>query len=992
MEELPFRAEYAKSGRASCKGCKSNIGQGSLRIARMVQSAMFDGKVPFWYHMKCFFGKKQRPKSVDDIAYFESLRWEDQEKIKEQITDVATAVVPLPKKGKKRDKKEAAAIKAALADFKIEYSKSSRATCRGCEQKIMKGEVRISKKDYETEVGMKYGGQDMWHHLTCFAKLRSELQYFEGADKLPGFKTLNKEDQTVAKKEIPPIKQEDEPDAKKVKKEEDTVDNSNEKEMKEQNKILYKFRDNLSALSKQELIDILDENDQEVPAGLDVILDRVSDLMTFGALLPCEKCKGQLIFHKYGYICTGDLTEWAKCTNFVKIPKRKKCVIPNNLKKEYSFLKKYKYKKMDRAVKEGLPASSTIVKKDEKEGDHLPKVSREKPPLYNMEFVLLGNLSKNKDDLKKSITLLGGKVVTKISKTVMAVISTPEEVAKESSRINQAQDADIQVVSEDFLEEAKSNTGKIPELVLKKSICNWGSDPSKRLPQDELLTKSKSGSMYTKSVPSKVKLQLKGGTTVDPDSNLEDQAHVYVHGKDKYTVILGKTDIQSGKNSFYKLQLLEADNKNKYWVFRSWGRIGTIIGSSKVEPMSSLHEAKNHFCNLYEEKTGNDWETRDDFEKVPGKMYPIDVDYGDDEVLQKTSNVPSSLPKPVEDLMHLIFDLGNMKKVMLEFELDMEKMPLGKLSKKQLQKAYSVLTELQSFVSNGSNKDNRDKIIDACNRFYTLVPHNFGVDNPPLIDDLEDIKKKIEMLEALMEMEIAYNLMKESNEKGGNPADAQYAQLKADIHVLDRESVEFKVIEEYVKKTHAPTHTNYELEIHEVFAVVRYGEEERYKKYKSLHNRKLLWHGSRTTNYGGILCQGLRIAPPEAPSTGYMFGKGIYFADMVSKSANYCCASSTNSAGLLLLCEVALGEMYERTTAKYIEKLPKGKHSCKGVGKTYPDPSEHTKLHEDVEVPVGKPITRNDFSSSLLYNEYIVYDPAQVYTRYLVRTNFKFKY
>eukprot|EP00961_Rhodomonas_salina_P285641 3860090-Rhodomonas_salina.1 len=33
--------------------------------------------------------------------------------------------------------------------------------------------------------------------------------------------------------------------------------------------------------------------------------------------------------------------------------------------------------------------------------------------------------------------------------------------------------------------------------------------------------------------------------------------------------------------------------------------------------------------------------------------------------------------------------------------------------------------------------------------------------------------------------------------------------------------------------------------------------------------------------------QGLRIAPPEAPVTGYMFGKGVYFADMVSKSANY---------------------------------------------------------------------------------------------------------
>lgn len=55
--------------------------------------------------------------------------------------------------------------------------------------------------------------------------------------------------------------------------------------------------------------------------------------------------------------------------------------------------------------------------------------------------------------------------------------------------------------------------------------------------------------------------------------------------------------------------------------------------------------------------------------------------------------------------------------------------------------------------------------------------------------------------------------------------------------------------------------------------------------------------------------KGLRIAPPEAPVTGYMFGKGIYFADMVSKSANYCMTSKNNDTGLLLLCEVALGEM-----------------------------------------------------------------------------------
>jgi poly [ADP-ribose] polymerase len=45
-------------------------------------------------------------------------------------------------------------------------------------------------------------------------------------------------------------------------------------------------------------------------------------------------------------------------------------------------------------------------------------------------------------------------------------------------------------------------------------------------------------------------------------------------------------------------------------------------------------------------------------------------------------------------------------------------------------------------------------------------------------------------------------------------------------------------------------------------------------------NRWLYFHGSRISNFMGILSQGLRIAPPEAPKHGYMFGKGVYLSDM----------------------------------------------------------------------------------------------------------------
>lgn len=51
---------------------------------------------------------------------------------------------------------------------------------------------------------------------------------------------------------------------------------------------------------------------------------------------------------------------------------------------------------------------------------------------------------------------------------------------------------------------------------------------------------------------------------MDPVSGLEDVAHVY---KDyynvKYSVVLCQTDVVAQKNSFYKLQVLERDNKKQ---------------------------------------------------------------------------------------------------------------------------------------------------------------------------------------------------------------------------------------------------------------------------------------------------------------------------------------------------------------------------------------------------------------------------------------------
>ena len=100
----------------------------------------------------------------------------------------------------------------------------------------------------------------------------------------------------------------------------------------------------------------------------------------------------------------------------------------------------------------------------------------------------------------------------------------------------------------------------------------------------------------------------------------------------------------------------------------------------------------------------------------------------------------------------MVFDIERMKSAMLEFEIDLSKMPLGKLSKKQIETAYKILTEVQDMIRNTSGTES--KFLDASNRFFTLIPHDFGMRSPPLLDNPDLVKTKIEMLDSLLEIEV----------------------------------------------------------------------------------------------------------------------------------------------------------------------------------------------------------------------------------------------
>jgi hypothetical protein len=81
------------------------------------------------------------------------------------------------------------------------------------------------------------------------------------------------------------------------------------------------------------------------------------------------------------------------------------------------------------------------------------------------------------------------------------------------------------------------------------------------------------------------------------------------------------------------------------------------------------------------------------------------------------------------------------------------------------------------------------------------------------------VKSKLEMLEALADIQFTTNLLKSLIDPTVNPIDSKYESLHCDLKPVDKESDRFKLIEDYTANTHGHTHTYYKLKVEEVFEV-----------------------------------------------------------------------------------------------------------------------------------------------------------------------------
>ena len=321
---------------------------------------------------------------------------------------------------------------------------------------------------------------------------------------------------------------------------------------------------------------------------------------------------------------------------------------------------------------------------------------------------------------------------------------------------------------------------------------------------------------------------------------------------ERYACVLNQTNIAQNNNKFFVIQALKDFDKEHYYAWIRWGRVGYTGQTAFTDCGNDLERAISIFEKKFSDKTRNSWDERHDFVKVPGKYDLVQADVNDDsddeeedetdmggdggkenetkETTTKTSNskasskskadfkqgtgkhnnrekelqtngsVPEcSLELALQELIRLICDVKAMEAAAAEIEFDTKRTPLGKISGDQIRLGYSTLSQIADILKDDGSIRRRRELTNLSSEFYTRIPHCTGFRAPPVIDNDDLLAMKVRMLEVLGDIKLGMDLLRQSSKDGKDeetasikmhPIDRLYKNLKCDISAIGHESDE----------------------------------------------------------------------------------------------------------------------------------------------------------------------------------------------------------
>ncbi len=409
---------------------------------------------------------------------------------------------------------------------------------------------------------------------------------------------------------------------------------------------------------------------------------------------------------------------------------------------------------------------------------------------------------------------------------------------------------------------------------------------------------------------------------------------------DAYTVaasaVLSKTSLEANNNKFYVLEVHEAGLQ--FRLFTHYGRVGSA-GVKESKDFDDKAAALDAYARLLREKTS----PRKGYVLVEVEKAAVGSEKLQVSPAGKERGVkPSALSPEIAQFIEHIYDESK-SELVRRIET-----PLGSLSKSQIERGADALREIRFAIA----RDHKDKIVPLTSRYYSLVPHRLGRWTDLDEVSINSIEKADTEEELLQLMRDVYHLQGDLESE----TDRKYRALGAKMSVVSPHDPAYRQVERRVLDTQSARH-GFKLRVNKIFTAELPEERKRFESDgKTVGNLQGLFHGTKNCNMAGILSRGLLIAPKSAPVSGYMFGKGIYFADQSSKSAQYSLvwANNKRDIGYLFLADVALGKIKSETGPTYREEAPRGFHSVQGCK-----------------------------GSHLMHNEFIIYKTSQCTLRYI---------
>ncbi len=461
----------------------------------------------------------------------------------------------------------------------------------------------------------------------------------------------------------------------------------------------------------------------------------------------------------------------------------------------------------------------------------------------------------------------------------------------------------------------------------------------------------------------------------------------------KRKAVLQVTDIKTNRNKYYAIELHSAEKgKNRFRVYTHYGRTDDLetnpdAGQKESRYFDSLPEAESCYQQIYRQKTSPSKGYREVAlasskigsarargtsvgEIDPQTLARIAEGQSTEEnggvatIVESTEASaggkskaksgkkqtgidprPEGIPKTplvsklhpgVQELVRYIYDEAKgalTETVSAKITANGIETPLGILTLGQIEKGETILKELYDLFQKRTSKSRTEKLTNLSGEFYTVIPHRIGRSRQAVgaavIDTLPAFEQKQQTLQLMKDM------LQVNGEQGSvlydSKVDQEYEALGAKLDWLDPTESEFKEISDYVIKSQLNRRS---LKIKNLFRIRRHDEWESYAE--SIGNDRLLFHGSRISNWVGILSRGI-LLPKIVVSMGVhrtdagWLGHGIYFGDAACTSVSYT-TPGRRKTRLMTVARVVLGKIKQYHKITYgLSKPPDGFDSCHGV-------------------------------------------------------------